>query len=78
MNDADFEKYFTQAAFAGKFPTPPKEVASVQDVRRIVSNSPGAIGFVRSSDFHRDSDSVIKMVSIDGVAATDAAYKIHM
>jgi ABC-type phosphate transport system substrate-binding protein len=78
MNDADFEKYFTQAAFAGKFPTPPKEVASSQDVRRIVGNSPGAIGFIRSSDFHSDSDSVIKMVRIDGVATTDAAYKIRM
>ncbi len=78
MNDADFGRYFLQAAFAGKFPTPPKEVGSVRDVRRIVGNSPGAIGFVRSSDFHSDSDSVIKMVRIDGVAATDAAYEIHM
>jgi ABC-type phosphate transport system substrate-binding protein len=78
MNDADFGRYFLQAAFAGKFPTPPKEVGSAQDVRRIVGNSPGAIGFVRSSDFHGDNESAIKMVRIDGVAATDAAYKIHM
>jgi len=78
MNDADFDKYFLRAAFAGKFPTPPKEVGSAQDVKRIVGNSPGAIGFVRSSDFHSDNELVIKMVRIDGVAATDAAYKIHM
>jgi hypothetical protein len=56
----------------------PKEVGSTRDVMRIVGNSPGAIGFVRASDLHTDSDSVIKVVKIDGVAATDAAYKIHM
>jgi ABC-type phosphate transport system substrate-binding protein len=78
MNDADLDKYFLQAAFAGKSTILPRVVGSAQDVRRIVGNSPGAIGFVRSSDFHSDNDSVIKMVRIDGVAATDAAYKIHM
>ena len=78
MNDADFDRYFLQEAFAGKSSTPPKVVGSARDVRRIVGNSPGAIGFVRSSDFHSDSDSVIKIVRIDGFAATDAAYKIHM
>jgi ABC-type phosphate transport system substrate-binding protein len=78
MNDADFDRYFLQASFAGKSPTPPKEVDSALDVRRIVGNSPGAIGFVRSSDFHSDSDSVIKMVSIDGVAPTATGYKIRM
>lgn len=78
MNDADFDRYFLQATFAGKSPTLPKVVGSAQDVRRIVGNSPGAIGFMRSSDFHRDGDSVIKMVRIDGIAPGDAAYRIHM
>jgi ABC-type phosphate transport system substrate-binding protein len=78
MNDADFDRYFLRVSFTGKSVTPPKVVGSVRDVRRIVGNSPGAIGFVRSSDFHDASNSVIKMVKIDGFAATDAAYKIHM
>jgi ABC-type phosphate transport system substrate-binding protein len=78
MNNADFDRYFLQATFAGKSATPPKEVGSVRDVKRIVSNTPGAISFVRSSDLHTDSDSVIKVVRIDGIAATDSAYKIHM
>jgi ABC-type phosphate transport system substrate-binding protein len=78
MSDADFGRYFLQATFSGKFATPPKEVGSVRDVMRIVGNSPGAIGFVRSSNLHTYSDSVIKVVRIDGFAATDAAYKIHM
>jgi ABC-type phosphate transport system substrate-binding protein len=78
MNNADFDRWFLQATFTGKSATPPKEVGSVRDVKRIVGNTPGAISFVRSSDLHPDSDSVIKAVKIDGVAATDAAYKIHM
>jgi ABC-type phosphate transport system substrate-binding protein len=78
MNDADFERYFLRASFTGKSVMPPKVVGSVRDVRRIVGNSPGAIGFVRSSDVHGDNDSVIKTVRIDGVAATDTQYKIHM
>jgi ABC-type phosphate transport system substrate-binding protein len=78
MNNADFDRYFLQATFTGKSATPPKEVGSVRDVKRIVSNTPGAVSFVRSSDLHTDSDSVIKAVRIDGIAATDSAYKIHM
>jgi ABC-type phosphate transport system substrate-binding protein len=78
MNNADFDRFFLQATFTGKSVTPPKEVGSVRDVKRIVGNTPGAISFVRSSDLHTESDSVIKAVRIDGVAATDSAYKIHM
>jgi ABC-type phosphate transport system substrate-binding protein len=78
MNDADFDRYFLQASFTGKSATPPKEVGSMWELRRMVGNSPGAIGFVRFSDLHTASDSVIKVVRIDGVPPTDAAYRIHM
>jgi ABC-type phosphate transport system substrate-binding protein len=78
MTDDDFDRYFLQLTFAGKSPIPPKSAGKAQDVRRIVGNSPGAIGFVRFSDLQRDGDTVIKIVKIDGVAATDAAYKIHL
>jgi len=78
MNDADFDRYFLQASFTGKSATPPKEVGSEQEVRRVVGNSPGAIGFVRFSDLQTASNSVIKVVRIDGAAPTDPAYRIHM
>jgi ABC-type phosphate transport system substrate-binding protein len=78
MNDADLERYFLQADFTGKSVTRPKEVGTVRELRRMVGNSPGAIGFVRFSDLQTASDSVIKVVRIDGVAPTDAAYRIHM
>jgi ABC-type phosphate transport system substrate-binding protein len=79
MNDADFGKYFMQAAFTGKSATPPKEVNSAQSVKSSVAGSPGAIGFVKAGDFHGDaSDGAVKAVKIDGMAASDDGYKLRM
>jgi len=79
MNDADFSKYFLQAAFSGKSATPPKEVGSSGMVKSFVASSPGAIGFVKGLDFHGDgSDGGVKAVKIDGAAAGEAGYKIRM
>jgi ABC-type phosphate transport system substrate-binding protein len=78
MSDADFGKYFLQAAFTGKSATPPKEVSSARDVKSVVAGSPGAIGFVKASDFHGDSDSGIKTVKVDAADASDPSYKLKM
>lgn len=79
MSDADFGKYFLQAAFTGKSATPPKEVGSSQALKGVVATSPGAIGFVKAGDFHRDgSDGGVKAVKVEGMAAGDAGYKLHM
>ncbi len=77
MNDADFEKYFMQAAFTGKSVSPPKEVGSGRDVKSVVAGSPGAIGFVKASDLSA-GDSGVKEVKVDGVGSSDPAYKIKM
>jgi len=77
MSDADFKKYFVQAAFEGKDVAPPKEVSSARDVKSVVAGSPGAIGFVRASDFSA-GDSGIKAVKVEGVDASDAGYKLKM
>jgi ABC-type phosphate transport system substrate-binding protein len=79
MSDADFGKYFMQAAFSGKSVTAPKEVGSSQGVKAVIASSPGAIGFVKAQDFHGDgSDGGVKAVKIDGMSAGDAGYKIRM
>lgn len=79
MNDTDFGKYFVAAAFSGKSATPPKEVGSAATVKSVVAGSPGAIGFVKASDFHGDgSDGGVKAVKVDGAAAGDAGYKLRM
>jgi ABC-type phosphate transport system substrate-binding protein len=79
MSDADFSKYFLQAAFTGKSATPPKEVSSAAGLKAFVTSSPGAIGFVKAGDFHGDgSDGGVKAVKVDGLAAPDAGYKLKM
>jgi ABC-type phosphate transport system substrate-binding protein len=79
MSDADFSKYFMQAAFAGKSATPPKEVGSAAAVKAFVGGSPGGIGFVKAGDFHGDgSDGSVKAVKIEGAAASDSGYKLKM
>ena len=79
MSDADFSKYFLQAAFTGKSATPPKEVSSVAALKSFIVSSPGAIGFVKAGDFHGDgSDGGVRAVKIDGLTAADASYKPRM
>jgi ABC-type phosphate transport system substrate-binding protein len=79
MSDADFGKYFMQAAFTGKSATPPKEVTSAASVKSFVASSPGGIGFIRAMDFHGNgSDGGVKALKIDGVEPSDAGYKLRM
>jgi len=79
MNNGDFGKYFVQAAFTGKDVTPPREVGSSRDVKGIVAASPGAIGFIRALEFHGDgSDGGVRAVKVDGLLASDPAYKLRM
>jgi len=77
MNDADFSKYFLQAAFTGKSATPPKEVGNASAVKSFVASSPGAIGFMKASDLPA-GDTTVKAVKVDGAAASDPGYKIKM
>lgn len=79
MGDADFSKYFLQAAFTGKSATPPKEVTNAAALKSFVASSPGAIGFVKAQDFHGDgSDGGVKSVKVDGHYAADPAYRLRM
>ncbi len=77
MSDADFSKYFVTAAFTGKDVTPPKEVSSAHDVKSVVAGSPGAIGFVKASDFSA-GDNGVKAVKVSGAGADEAGYKLKL
>ncbi len=77
MSEADFSKYFVTAAFTGKDVTPPKEVSSARDVKSVVAGSPGAIGFVKASDFSA-GDGGVRAVKISGMAADEAGYKLKL
>ncbi len=58
MSDAEFTKYFMQAAFTGKVTAPPKEISSAAQMKTTVSGNPGAIGYVLKSD----ADDTVKVV----------------
>jgi ABC-type phosphate transport system substrate-binding protein len=58
MSDAEYTKYFMQAAFTGKVTAPPKEVSSAAQMKQSVAGSPGAIGCVKNEDV----DDTVKVV----------------
>jgi ABC-type phosphate transport system substrate-binding protein len=78
MSDADFGKYFMQAAFTGKSAIPPKEVGNAAGVKSFVAASPGGIGFVKAGDFHGDGSEGVKSVKIDGLSGVDSSYRLKV
>jgi len=60
MSEADYSKYFLQAAFAGKVSAPPKDVPSAAQVKQVVAENPGAIGYVKKEDVDDSVKVVLK------------------
>jgi ABC-type phosphate transport system substrate-binding protein len=58
MSEADYGKYFMQAAFQGKVAAPPKDIASASDMKRALAGNVGAVGYVKKSDV----DDTVKVV----------------
>ena len=58
MSDGDYTKYFMQAAFTGRVTAPPKETSSAAQMKQLVSENPGVIGYVKKSDV----DDTVKVV----------------
>ena len=58
MSDAEYTKYFMQAAFTGKVTAPPKEISSAAQMKTTVAGNPGALGYVLKSD----ADDTVKVV----------------
>jgi ABC-type phosphate transport system substrate-binding protein len=50
MSETDYTKYFLQASFTGMVSSPPKEASSSSQVKEIVAENPGAVGFVKKSE----------------------------
>jgi ABC-type phosphate transport system substrate-binding protein len=58
MSEADYAKYFLQAAFTGKISAPPKDVPSAAQVKQLVAENPGAVGYAKKED----ADDSVKVV----------------
>jgi ABC-type phosphate transport system substrate-binding protein len=50
MGENDYTKYFLQASFTGAISAPPKDASSAAQVKQLVAENPGAIGYVKQSD----------------------------
>jgi ABC-type phosphate transport system substrate-binding protein len=74
MSDAEYEKYFLQATFAGTVQAAPKVLTSSTGVCQFISSSPGAISYVGGGD----ADSSVKVVKVDGKAPGDAGYPLKL
>jgi ABC-type phosphate transport system substrate-binding protein len=60
MSEADYGKYFLQAAFAGRVTAPPKDVGSAAQMKQLVAANPGAIGYLKKSDVDDSVKVVLK------------------
>ena len=58
MTESDYAKYFLQAAFTGAVAAPPKDASSSAQVKQLVAENPGAIGYIKQAD----ADDTVKVV----------------
>ncbi len=72
MSEDDYTQHSMHSDFTGESITPPRILSSNAAIRQFVASSPGAVGFIPLKDVN---DSV-KVISVDGVAAGEADYKI--
>jgi len=58
MTESDYAKYFLQASFTGAISAPPKDAASAAEIKQLVAENPGAIGYVKQQDV----DDTVKVI----------------
>jgi ABC-type phosphate transport system substrate-binding protein len=50
MSESEYAKYFLQATFTGAVSAPPKDASSTAEVKQLVAQNPGAIGYIKEQD----------------------------
>jgi len=60
MNDADYSKFFLQATFSGQVTAPPKEAGSGTQMKQMVADNPGSIGYIQKTDVDDSVKVVLK------------------
>jgi hypothetical protein len=74
MTDAEYEKFFLQATFAGTVQSAPKQLGSGAAVRQFVGSEKRAISYLRASE----ADDTVKVLKIDGKSPGDPDYPIKI
>jgi len=71
MSEAEYTKYFLQATFTGKLQAAPKMLAPGA-VKKYVAETPGAIGYVLSTD----ADDSVRVIKVDDKTPFHADYPL--
>jgi len=58
MSEADYTKYFLQAAFTGRIQMPPKNIGSAAQMKQVLAADPRTIGYLKKDDI----DDTVKVV----------------
>jgi phosphate transport system substrate-binding protein len=74
MDDAAFDKYFFFEVYRGLLPTSPTILDTAAEVKKFVSRTPGAVGYVRASEV----DDSVKVLRIDGLFPEDDGYPLRL
>lgn len=72
MTDAEYDRYFLQATFAGTVQSAPRILPDGPSLRQFVASTPGAIGYL----FAKDAGVGVKILKVDGKSPGDAGYPL--
>lgn len=74
MDEKAYEKYFYFEVFRGELADPPTSIAKAKGVKKYVSRTSGALGYIRASDV----DDSVKVLRIDGLLPEDDGYPLRL
>jgi len=74
MDEKAYEKYFYFEVFRGELANAPTTIKKAKDVKRHVSRTAGALGYIRASDV----DESVKVLRIDGLLPDDDGYPLRL
>jgi ABC-type phosphate transport system substrate-binding protein len=61
MNEADYTRYFLQAAFTGRVEAAPRELSSAAEMKSRLAANPNAIGYLKKEDVDDGVKVLLKM-----------------
>ncbi len=73
MSPDEVNRYWIGLVFSGDSAVPPKEIASVITLKRLVARHPGAVGFIPATD----ADTTVRVDDIEGKRPDDPGYPLR-
>ena len=73
MTGDRFQRHWTELVFQGQDATPPKPIATGEELNRFVAEHPGALAFIDLAAVEQS----VKIMTIDGRAPSDPAYRLR-